>query len=237
MVEVIFNHNGIETKIQCNENDKMKDIINKFIIKTQNDKSKIYFLYNGNKIKEELSFTEQANEIDNQRKKMNIIMFDNVDNNNNEKKVIKSKDNICPNCKENILININDYRVNLYQCKNNHIMNNISLEEYENTQKIDLSKIKCDKCNDKSIYNIYNNEFYLCNTCNIKLCPLCKSSHNKNHNIINYNDKNYICNKHNELFIKYCNECRNNLCIFCVNDHLNKKHNLISFSFLSFHFL
>ena len=108
MAEVIFNHNGIETIIQCNENDKMKDIINKFIIKTENDKSKIYFLYNGNKINEKLSFQEQANEIDNQRKKMNIIMFDNVDNNNNVKKVIKSKDNICPICKENILLNIND---------------------------------------------------------------------------------------------------------------------------------
>ena len=80
----------------------MKDIINKFIIKTENDKSTIYFLYNGNKINEKLSFQEQANEIDNQRKKMNIIMFDNVDNNNNVKKVIKSKDNICPICKENI---------------------------------------------------------------------------------------------------------------------------------------
>ena len=70
--------------------------------------SKIYFLYNGNKINEELSFTEQANEIDNQRKKMNIIMYDN-DDNNNVKKVIKSKDNICPNCKENIFFILKYY--------------------------------------------------------------------------------------------------------------------------------
>ena len=69
---------------------------------------------------------------------MNILIYNNDENNNNERKLIKSKDNICPNCKENILININDYRVNLYQCKNNHIINNISLEEYENTQKIDV---------------------------------------------------------------------------------------------------
>ena len=58
----------------------------------------------------------------------------------------------------------------------------------------------------------------------MKLCPLCKSSHNKNHNIINYNDKNYICNKHNELFIKYCNECRENMCMLCENEHKNKKY-------------
>ena len=47
------------------------------------------------------------------------------------------------------------------------------LEEFENIQKMDISKIKYDKCKDKNISNIFNNEFYIiCNTCNIKLCPL-----------------------------------------------------------------
>ena len=96
-----INQKGIETIIQCNENDKKK----KFIVKIENNKSKIYF-YNWNKIKEELSFTEQANEIDNQRKKMNIIIYDNNENNNSGRKAIKLKDNICPNCEENIFRSI-----------------------------------------------------------------------------------------------------------------------------------
>jgi len=33
MVEVIFNYDGIETIIQCNKDEKMKDIIKRFLIK------------------------------------------------------------------------------------------------------------------------------------------------------------------------------------------------------------
>ena len=104
-----------------------------------------------------------------------IVLVYNKDKNSNniETKIIKSKDIICPECKENILINIKDYRINLNECKNNHSRNNIKLEEYENTQKIDLSKIKCDKCNK---YN--NSEFYVCYSCNIILCTSCKINHN-----------------------------------------------------------
>ena len=43
MVEVIFNYKGIETLIQCNINDKMKDIINKFIIKRNIINKKLFF--------------------------------------------------------------------------------------------------------------------------------------------------------------------------------------------------
>ena len=56
MVEVIFNYNGKETIIQCNINDKMKGIINKYIIKTEKNNKNIYYLYNGDKINEKLAF-------------------------------------------------------------------------------------------------------------------------------------------------------------------------------------
>ena len=42
------------------------------------------------------------------------------------------------------------------------------------------------------------NEFYICKTCNKNICPLCKSNHDKNHKIINYDDKDYICEKHKD---------------------------------------
>ena len=126
MVEVLFNYNGIETIIQCNINDKMKDIINKYIIKTEKNNKNLYYLYNGDKINEELSFNEQANENDNKRKKMNILVYIKEENINNKENIIKSKDVICPECKENILINIKDYRVNLYECKNNHTKNTLN---------------------------------------------------------------------------------------------------------------
>ena len=50
MAEAIFNYEGINTTIQCDLNEKMKDIIDKFIIKIQNKENNLYYLYH--KIKE-----------------------------------------------------------------------------------------------------------------------------------------------------------------------------------------
>ncbi len=56
MAEVIFNYEGINTIIQCNINDKIKDIISKFLAKIdKNEKNiQLYYLYNVNKINNEL---------------------------------------------------------------------------------------------------------------------------------------------------------------------------------------
>ena len=67
------------------------------------------------------------------------------------------------------------------------------MDQYEEGQKIDLSKIVCDICKINNKGNTHNNIFYICNTCNKNMCPICKSSHDNNHSIINYDDKNYIC--------------------------------------------
>ena len=226
MVEVIFNYEGINTIIQCNINDKMKDIINRFLIKigkNENDNNLLY-IYGANIINYELTFIQQANELDKNRNKMNILVKSNNDNNKEIKEII-SKDIICPECGENIFINIKDFKINLYGCKNNHKINNILINKYENNQKIDLSKIICNECNENNKSNTHNNEFYICNTCNKNICPLCKSKHDNNHIIIKYDDKNYICKKHNESFIKYCKECNENICIICENEHNN--HDII----------
>ena len=95
------------------------------------------------------------------------------------------------------------------------------LDEYENTQYIDISKIKCEQCLIKNKSETYNNEFYRCCNCNKNICPLCKSNHDKNHNIINYDIKNYICEKHNESFVEYCNDCKIDICLSCENEHIN----------------
>ena len=228
MVEVIFNYEGNNTIIQCNINDKMKDIINKFLKKIENNENNnnLFFIYDANIINYELTFIQLANKLDKKRNKMNIIVKSNNDNNTKIKE-IKSKDIICPECGENIFINIKDFKIKLYGCKNEHKINNILINKYENIQKIDLSKIKCNKCNVNNKSNTHNNHFYICNTCNINLCPLCKSKHDENHIIINYDDKNYICNKHNESYNKYCKKCNENICIICENEHNN--HEIIDF--------
>jgi len=226
MAEVIFNYEGSNIIIQCNINDKMEDIIKRFLIKIKKNENdnKLLYIYNGNIINYDLTVIQQANKLDKERNKMNIIVKSNDDNNKEIKEII-SKDIICPGCKENIFMIIEDFKINLYGCKNNHIINNILINKYENTQKIDLNKIKCDECNVNNKGNTHNNEFYICNICNKNICPLCKLKHDKDHIIIKYDDKNYICKKHNDSFIKYCKECNENICIICENEHNN--HDII----------
>jgi hypothetical protein len=200
----------------------MKEIFEKFEIKANLENNSVFYLYNGNKLDKEMKLEEIIgnNDINND---INIIVnsIDDIKNNN----LIKSKYIKCPECQEDIRIKINDYKIKLYECKNKHNIDNILLEEYENIEKIDISKIICNICNINNKSNTYNNEFYICNTCKINICPLCKSIHDKNHNIINYEDKGYICEIHNENYIKYCNTCKLNICMFCFNKH--NKHEII----------
>jgi len=218
MAEVLFIYEGQLINIQCNKEDKMKDIIHKFKNKIKEENNNFFYTYNGEKIDEELKFNQIVNE-----KKISLIVHNQKNNENKSEKEIISNEIICPICKENIFINFKDYKINLNECKNGHKMENILFNEYENIQKMYLSKIICNECC-KYKSNI-NEEFYLCNECSANLCPLCKFKHNKSHNIINYNDKYSICKKHNNTYIKYCKECKENICFLCINEH--KNHNII----------
>ena len=182
----------------------MNDIIDRFLRKIKYKENNLYYLYNGTKINYELTFNEQANIIDKNRKQMNIII-----NKNDEIKIINkkiiSKYIICHMCKENVLIIFDNFKINFHDCKNNHKIIK-TLSEFENTQKIDLNNIICIEFNINNKGNKYNNDFYICNKCNINLCPLCKSNHDKNHNIINYIDKNCLCHYHEDekyIIIKF----------------------------------
>ena len=227
MYKVIFAYKGKEIIIQCNIQDEFKEICNRFALKAEIDISKIYFIYNGNKINYKLTLREIINEEDLKRNTINILVDEISKNNIINENLIKSKEIICPECNENILIKIFEYKFNLYNCKNGHNKCNILLNEFENIQAIDISKIKCNNCNENNKGNTYNNEFFRCCNCKINICPLCKLIHDKKHKIINYDNKNYICEYHNMSFIKYCKQCKKNICIKCGGEHEN--HNLVDF--------
>ena len=224
MEEITITYEGINKSFKCNKNDKMKDIINKFSEENKIDNKDLRFLYNEKEINQELTFNEQANESDKNKNKINIIAKKNKEDINEENKKI-SKDIICPECHESALINIKDFKVNLYGCKNGHQINNILLNKYEEIQKVDLTKIICNLCNKNNKFYSHNNEFFICCTCNKNICSSCNSNHDKNHIIIKYDDKKYICNKHKESFIQYCVTCKENICIICEKDHNN--HNIL----------
>ena len=110
----------------------------------------------------------------------------------------------------------------LYDCKNNHVTENISLNKFNDLQNINENDIKCYYCNNTK-FNSYNKEFYRCLRCKINLCPLCNDKHNKSHDIINYNNINYVCFFHNDFYVSYCKNCKINLCMKCEINHNNAR--------------
>jgi len=231
MAEVEFNYNETKIIIQCKENEIMKNVCQSFITKIEENKNNIFFSYNGNagnKFDENLTFKQMINPEDKKRNRMNILVFKN-EIKEELKDMIKSKDIICPLCdeSESIRINIENYKIALFGCRNNHRIDNILLDKFENTQNIDNKIIKCEICKNKDKSNSYNRIFYRCCNCNKNICPLCKSNHDKTHKIINYEAKLYICKKHYENYDSYCKECKLNLCISCGEEH--KSHEKIYF--------
>ena len=176
-------------------------------------------IYNGKIINENSILEDIINEDDKKTKIVRFLVRE-INKMNNKK---KSEEIICPRCGESIFMTIKDYKINLFDCKNKHKINNLLLNEFEKTQIIDLSKINCNNCNETKD-NTYNNLFYRCLECGINICPLCKSKHDKSHKIINYDEKNYICIEHNERYKYYCPQCKVNICQYCESKH--KNHNI-----------
>jgi prefoldin subunit 5 len=158
---------------------------------------------------------------------LNILVFDNMYADDEEGKIIKSKDVICPKCGELCLINFDECKVKLNSCKNKDEQL-ISLDEFIKTQLVNENKILCDICNKSNKGSTTEEKFWICGTCNKKICLLCKSAHDKDHILIEYNKKNYVCHKHNEPLKSYCEACQLNLCEKCNTEH-DKDHKIISF--------
>ena len=132
MVDIIFSYNQVQTLIQANLNDSFNTIIQKYINKSQLDINKIYFISNG----QILSKNEKLINIMNNTEKLNnkkIILVLSINSTiNNNTNIIKSKDIICPICKEICIYEIKDHKIKLYRCKNVHIIDNIKLDDFNN---------------------------------------------------------------------------------------------------------
>ena len=224
MSKVEFIYQNKTTIIHCNSNEKLKDICLKFAAKVNLDNIDFTcFLYDGQTINLQSTLYETITETDKESNTIKILACPMNDGSDKNELIIKSKSIICPECGENIRFTIEDYLINLYECKNGHKINYILIDEFEKEQIIDISKIICGKCKERNKGDTFENKFYICCTCGINICPLCKDKHDKKHNIINYEDKNFICNKHNEAFIMYCYNCKVNICLSCQNMHKNHK--------------
>ena len=185
MIVIDFNYEGHINIIQQNTlKVSMKDIYNKYCMLLQLNPKSLYFLYDGKIIDDKLTLDKVINNEDRKRNKMNFLVVSMKDKYSNEKtSQIKSEQIICPKCGENSKINIVNYMITISGCKNNHSSENIFLNQFDKTQIINESKIICDFCK-KISKEKFKNYFYFCGFCKKNLCPLCRDSHDKNHNII-----------------------------------------------------
>ena len=227
MATAEFNYKGKVTSILCSENEKMEEICKRFATKIQTDITNLIFLYSGNTINLHNSLSQIMNNIDKQRKVVSILVntINTITKTKTITNLIKSDIPICPECSETIKFDVNNYQIYLSECRNGHIKY-LPIDEYEKTQYIDLNKIICKSCGTNK-NKVYDNKMYMCYTCNSVLCPLCKNNHDKKHAVVNYDFKNFLCERHYESYNSYCSYCKVNLCLRCQKYH--QEQNIISF--------
>ena len=223
-VNIIFSFNGLDTNLQCLAEDKLKNIIEKYIAKAEIDRNKVDFFYYGNKLDEELTCEEIIDLGDDINDSINIIVSEKEDLINEN--IYLFKDIICPKCENNTFLTIEDYKIKM-NCKCNHEIDNILINEFIDEQKKAKPQLICNICKGNKKDNMGNNSIYSCKDCHNNICSLCKYDHDKSHKLINYDDRNFICNIHNEIFSKYCENCKKDICSQCENNH--KSHNSIDY--------
>ena len=202
MAEVIFNFNGVQTKIKCNKDDLMKNICHKYEKENSIDTNNILLLYKGSKINPNAKFIEQANEEDKNRMRLSIVCVEL--RNRKEKKSIKidkPKDNnmrkSVKNKKDNIRSSIRDSiaKDKLAKSQNN---NEIRKSIKKKVEINDSPKKEPNFDNDFSIFSdyfrTYSCEIDLTNPNNQNLINSNIYDNNLNYNqtlVENNNDRNF----------------------------------------------
>ena len=218
MVTIEFELNQIIVKIHADINEPFIDVVNRYYNKSNVEPGTVYFLANGKVLDLEGSIESKMNILNKQNKSLRIIVYS-VNQIKKLDKIYRSKDIICPKCHESCKIQIKNGKFKLYECINAHISDNIKINDFSNTQMINMYDIICINHKDRNMAISYNNEFYICLTCKKIICLLCAKNHDESHSIVKYQQRNYICPKHNSNFIKYCKICKLDICIVCIEDH------------------
>ena len=212
-VKFIYMHNKYEMKL-TQQNLTINNLLNKFVSIINIEINQLYFICKGNYLS--LNKHKRINEL----KNTNLIIFVfnlNIKIPKNDKEL---KHIICPECKKLTIINNNNDLYSFKNCIKKHKFNDFTINLFLQSQYIDELKIKCDKCKNNKYYY---DKFYILSK-DKNLCPLCAEIYKRIYNIIDYDYRFYICNKHNNKYISYCRNCNMNLCYKCENEH--KKHKI-----------
>ena len=127
MIKIVFEFESQIISIQGNVSESFKIIINKFSQKTFLDTNEMEFYVNGQVIDPEKTVGNYLLKVNEETMKVIVIKKQKKEN----KDVIEqSKDIICPDCKEPCRINMNDYKIKLYECRNGHINKGIKIDDF-----------------------------------------------------------------------------------------------------------
>jgi small GTP-binding protein len=220
MIQIEFQLDQQKIIIQAKSDETFQAVIDRYIQKTQIQLNSVYFISNGSQIKLDQTLENAMTELEKQNQKIKVLVNMLEDKSDDKKEVIiKSKDIICPKCSEPCIITLENCKIKLFGCVNNHITKDIGLLDFPETQKIDISKIICDKCKVNNKGESTDHKFYKCLTCKKNLCILCKVNHQSDHNVVRDDLINNICPEHNEQIIKFCVDCNLNTCFSCDEKH------------------
>ena len=109
--DLIFIYCGKDIKINCSVSEKMKDAYDRYLSTINLDIDGLTFIYDGDEINKNLTIDQIVKEKDKDKEKNRYIMKIQVFGGN------KIKNIICPECKDSIFIQFEDYKINCYGCK------------------------------------------------------------------------------------------------------------------------
>ena len=196
--KVIFDFEQSILTIQCNQEDKMRNICQRFSTKVGININLLIFLYGGNQLNLELKFKEQANSNDKSSKEMKVL-------------VIKNENDsfTCPNCGEKI--KLNSEKLDEIISSNNSINDNINGIKFMLDNVIKISTINTVTIQLKNINVLLNNIIEDIKKNNEKLMNLLNETNNIDNTIKNnlgFPNKNIIKGAF------YINKNDNNIILF-----------------------
>ena len=204
-ITVIFKNNNKELKSTHKKEEYLTDIFENYAKQTNTNIKDIYFIHDKNILNSRL---EQLSQQNNKEIEFEVNFY--------EKNIICIKNPIiCPKCSECCIFQINDYKINLYDCLNNHKFSKISINEFLKSQnEINL--------NDSFlICKIHNNEKFTCycDNCKKNLCKQCEETHEKEHKIIPLKNFENIISLKEKLqdFENELKELKQNIKLICDN--------------------
>ena len=150
MVDIDFDLNQSHTMIQANLTDQFQDVINKYIGKTLLKPESIGFIVNGKQVNPSESVQSHMSKLDKEQNKIKVLVNILESSDAPQEIITKSKEIICPECKEPCRIAFEDYKIKLYECPNKHERKNINIPNFDDTQIINESKIVCEQCKYKN---------------------------------------------------------------------------------------